>query len=356
MLLRPLHSSLVFFAALLAATIASAGDSPELVREFIYDNAPFPECHASTIVETPTGLVAAWFGGTEEKDPDVGIWVSRHVDGKWTAPVEVVDGVQSAELRHPCWNPVLFQYPDGPLSLFYKVGPSPDTWWGMLTNSTDGGVTWSTPEKLPPMILGPVKNKPILLDDGSLLCGSSSEHDGWRIHFEIAPFKNMGWQKIGPIEDASRFNAIQPTILIHRSGDSVKLQALCRCREGNIVDTWSSDGGKTWSKLERTKLPNPNSGIDAVTLTDGRHALIYNHVPRGRSPLNLAISDDGMSWQAAHVFETEPGEYSYPAVIQTRDGLLHFTYTWKRKKVRHVVLDPKSLTNLKSIVDGKWPE
>ena len=111
--------------------------------EFIFDRAPFPSSHASTIVETRDGFVAAWFGGTREKDPDVGIWVSRHDASGWTAPVEVANGVQPDGKRHPCWNPVLFQPTRGPLLLFYKVGPSPSEWWGMLATSTDGGVSWS---------------------------------------------------------------------------------------------------------------------------------------------------------------------------------------------------------------------
>src|SRR3712207_4051161 len=105
---------------------------PGLVRqEFIYDKAPFPECHASTLAETADALVAAWFGGTEEGHKDVGIWVSRQEESGWSEPVEVARGVQADGTRHPCWNPVLFQYPDGPLLLFYKVGPNPQAWWGM---------------------------------------------------------------------------------------------------------------------------------------------------------------------------------------------------------------------------------
>ncbi|MDE0819054.1 MAG: exo-alpha-sialidase, partial [Pirellulaceae bacterium] len=105
--------------------------------KFIYplEGRQTPECHASTIVSTPTGLVAAWFGGKHEKNPDVGIWVSRFEDDQWTRPREVVNGVQSNQLRHPCWNPVLFQPAAGPLLLFYKVGPTPSTWWGMLVTS-----------------------------------------------------------------------------------------------------------------------------------------------------------------------------------------------------------------------------
>ncbi|MBA3483529.1 MAG: exo-alpha-sialidase, partial [Pirellulales bacterium] len=101
------------------------------VSEFIFESAPFPSCHASTIAESNGQLIAAWFGGTDERDPDVGIWSSRHVDGAWTAPVEVANGVESPTLRYPTWNPVLFQPKNGPLMLFYKVGPSPSQWWGM---------------------------------------------------------------------------------------------------------------------------------------------------------------------------------------------------------------------------------
>ena len=80
-----------------------------------------------------------------------------------------------------------------------------------------------------------------------------------------------------------------------------------------------------------TDLPNPNSGIDAVTLADGRQQLVYNHSDRDRSPLNFAVSSDGDKWQAAILLEDEPlAEFSYPAVIQTGDGLVHCTYTWKR--------------------------
>ena len=81
---------------------------PQVVKsEFIYETAPFPECHAATIAESQGGLVAAWFGGTKEKNPDVGIWVSRVVKGVWTAPVEVANGVESPSKRYPTWNPVL---------------------------------------------------------------------------------------------------------------------------------------------------------------------------------------------------------------------------------------------------------
>jgi predicted neuraminidase len=298
-------------------------------------------------------LIVAWFGGKHEKNPDVAIWTARQIAGKWTAPVQVADGVQNAQLRHPCWNPVLFQVPDGPLLLFYKVGPSPKTWWGMLLTSTDGGRTWDKPVRLPKDILGPIKNKPALLADGRLLCGSSTEHDGWRVHMEWTRDRGQTWERTTALNDGTDVGVIQPTILRHRDG---RLQVLCRSQGAwKILQAFSSDGGKSWGALAATDLPNPNAGIDAVTLADGRHVLVYNHTPSGRTPLNVAVSSDGQTWSAAAVLEKEPGEYSYPAVIQTADGLVHVTYTWKRQRVKHVVLDPSKLV-LRPMPNGVWPD
>ncbi len=177
--------------------LAVKGKHGYVSGEFIYplDDPPTPECHASTIAEIPGGMIAAWFGGQHEKNPDVGIWVSRYKNGSWTEPIEVADGVQSDTMRYPCWNPVLFQPESGPLMLFYKVGPDPRNWWGMLKTSEDGGKTWSKASKLGmgPLghLIGPVKNKPVQLEDGSILCPSSTEvsmkgrDDEWRVHFEL---------------------------------------------------------------------------------------------------------------------------------------------------------------------------
>lgn len=329
-------------------------------HEFIYDSAPFPECHAATIVETAQGtLLASWFGGTREKHPDVGIWVSRFENNAWSKPVEVANGVQDDKLRYPTWNPVLFQMKNGMLTLFFKVGPSPDDWWGEVVMSTDDGRTWQNRTKLPNKGIGPVKNKPIELATGTLLCPSSDETGGpWTVHIEAAAGKT--WTKIGPLNDGKKVRAIQPTFVIL---GGKKLGMLCRDghADGNVLQTWSDDLGETWTPLEASTLPNPNSGIDAVTLASGKHLLVYNHTirsgpsPKGREHLGVAISDDAKTWKAALTLEQSKGEYSYPAVIQSKDGLVHILYTWNRKKLRHVVVDPAKLT-LVEMKDGKWPE
>ncbi len=324
-----------------------------LSSEFVFSDARFKECHASTVCQTTRGLVASWFGGTKEGRDDVAIWTSFHDGLSWSRPIKVADGVQHDGLRYPCWNPVLYQPPgDAPLLLFFKVGPRPHSWWGEMMTSYDRGRTFTERRRLPEGIDGPVRCKPILLGDGkTLLCGSSTENEGWRVHFEkitLADGEISGtWKRIGPINEGEEFSAIQPTILKFPDG---RLQALCRTKESVIASTESTDGGNTWSRLVATNMPNPNSGIDVVTLTDGRQLMIYNHLGSGkngwgkRSVLNLAISNDGVNWKEVGVIEKEKtGEFSYPAIIQADDGLVHMTYTWNRKRIKHVVIDPTGL-------------
>ena len=353
-------SVLIISLLILGCTQPNDFKSGILVDEFIYTEAPYPSCHAATIAETPEGLVAAWFGGTHERHPDVGIWVSHLTDGKWIPSVEVANGVQNDTLRYPTWNPVLFQVPDGDLLLFYKVGPSPSSWWGMKITSEDNGHTWSEPHKLPEGYIGPVKNKPVLLEDGTLLCGSSREGNGWRVHFESSQDFGGTWETTDEVNDGKIYNAIQPAILIHKDGS---LQALCRTKNAVIGTSWSFDNGKTWNLMQPSGLPNNNSGLDAVTLKDGRHLVVYNHVKtpvnshKGyRTPLNVAISEDGKHWEAALILEdSEISQYSYPSVIQSSDGLVHVVYTWRRERIKHVAIDPDKLKT-SEIVDEKWFE
>jgi predicted neuraminidase len=357
-----MNLSSCLLASLLTATSLAA--DPAIVQsEFIYDTGPYPEIHATTLTQTPTGMVAAWFGGTKEKHPDVCIWVSRQVEGKWTTGIEAANGIQPEGKRWPTWNPVLFQPKTGPLMLFYKVGPTPETWWGELKLSLDGGQSWGPARRLADGFIGPVKNKPIQLPNGDILCGSSTETTDrpsrWRVHFERSRDLGQTWEKTAAVNDGHTIQAIQPSIL---SLGGNKLLALGRSRQNQVFEVRSNDAGLTWGQMQLTTLPNNNSGTDAVTLADGRHVIIYNHIVGTpgkwggkRTPLNLAISTDGSNWQAAAVLESDPGEYSYPAIIQTSDGLIHLSYTWKRQKVKYVVLDPTRIV-LRPMNKGQWPQ
>lgn len=341
---------ILFLVFILVNTLGQTRNSlceMKIIRsELVFDQPPFKACHASTIMESKRGkFLISCFGGTQESAPDVGIWLASSKGRKWTAPREIVSSNWGSE-KFACWNPVLFKSTDGTIRLFYKQGKSPREWWGMLINSSDKGKTWSSPVKLPDGFLGPIRNKAVQLSNGNVLCPSSTESmdDIWSVHMEIADATFSKWEKSYP-ESTEGFGVIQPTVLFHPGG---KLQILCRSRQNKIVQSWSTDNGEHWSKLEAINLPNPNSGIDAVTLSSGLHVLVYNpllsgkHWSNGRNVLKVAVSNDGVNWQDVYTLEEQQeGEFSYPAIIESSDALLHITYTYNRINIKHVVLKPE---------------
>ena len=332
----------MFLTALL--NIGFAQKATLIHSENIIQSPPFKECHASTIVELSKGkMMASWFGGTQESNPDVTIWISTLENGHWSTPLSIADGIINDTLRYPCWNPVLFKTKKGKLFLFYKIGKNPRTWWGMMKHSNDNGKTWSKPEKLPENMLGAIKNKPIQLKNGDMLHPSSTEsvdEKTWHIHLEKCDKNGQNWVKI-PIENDT-FGVIQPTILRYSKD---KLQLLSRSRQNKVVQNWSFDNGKTWQSPTMTNLANPNSGIDGVTLKNGWQVLVYNPLPKGkewsngRNKLVVAVSKDGSNWTDIYTLEDEKtGEFSYPAIIQSADGWVHITYTMNRKNIKYVIL------------------
>lgn len=339
--MKNIVSILVF--SLLLPKCYSQDSWKTLYEELIVTDPAFKACHASTIVETASGdLIAAFFAGSQEGAPDVSIWLAVKKKDDWEKPYQVADGVINDSLRYPCWNPVLFTAGDSILFLFYKVGPNPREWWGMVRTSLDNGSTWSKPERLPEGILGPIKNKPIQLADGTLLSPSSVETEKhWSVHIEKSTDTCKTWSRIA-VDTSSAYNVIQPTILHYKDKG---LQLLCRSDQDRIVSSWSQDEGNTWTPFSKLTLPNPNSGIDAVTLKNGLQMLVYNPTGRGkewynnRGKLNVAISKDGVRWKDVAVLENkDSAEFSYPAIIQTKDGRVHITYTYNRENIKHVVL------------------
>jgi predicted neuraminidase len=329
----------------------------EPVKEFIYERAPFAQAHASTVVELRNGdLMSAWFGGSREGASDVAIWGSIRGSGGWSRPVEL-----AREENIATYNPVLFHTKDGKLWLYYKFGSHPTSWTAARRWSTDEGKTWSAVEHLPAGLYGPIRAKPLVLPDGTVVSGTSVEsYRSWACWVERSTDNGETFAKFGPIsiprtfskpaqESVSRNEAaafsdrdktegiIQPSVVL-LGNHHLRMYTRSTAQIGKICVADSRDDGIHWSQARPIDLPNPNSGLDALRLRDGRILLVYNHTNVGRTPLNMAVSSDGEHFKMFEVLEHEPGEYSYPALIQGTEGTLHITYTWNRKKIRYVGL------------------
>ncbi len=323
--------------------------------EFIFTTAPFESCHASTIVELRNGdLLAAWFGGSAESRPDVAIWGARLAGDRWSAPFEL-----AREPNIATYNPVLFFTRDERLWLYYKFGPGPTGWSAARRWSRDDGRSWSIVEHLAAGLYGPIRAKPLVMPDGTIVSGSSVEsYQSWACWIERSIDGGKTWTRFGPITvpgDAGSSGKggdtqpavaagrglpegiIQPSV-ISLGGKRLRFYARSTARIGRICVADSTDGGATWTQAKPIDLPNPNSGIDAVALRDGRVVLVYNHSTKERTPLNIAVSKDGEHFQMFYTLEDQPGEYSYPAIIQAKNGDLHITYTWNRQRIRHVLV------------------
>jgi predicted neuraminidase len=344
-LIKTLYFLIALFSLFSIADTSAQISLVKISEAMVYDSPPFKECHASSIVEvTPNQFLIAAFGGSKEGKDDVSIWLSHSDKNEWKAPQLIDRGVSLHQELFPCWNPVLFQSQAGTLSLFYKVGPSPREWWGMVKTSDDRGNTWSEGKRLAQDILGPIKNKPVQLRDGTILSPSStetrtSEGLSWKVHIEKSTNDGRSWTKI-PIDPTTEFDVIQPSILL--LGEK-RLQILCRSRNNSLMQAFSEDNGNSWGPVTRTDLPNPNAGTDAITLSNGYHLLVYNPTQNGkngRSKLSVALSQTGKDWEEVLFLENEKkGEFSYPAVIESADGKVHISYTYNRRNIKHVVLE-----------------
>ncbi|MGA2890747.1 MAG: sialidase family protein [Terracidiphilus sp.] len=324
--------------------------------------------HASTVVELKGGdVVAAWFGGSKEGAPDVAIYGARLHQGTWSAPVELARAENVA-----CWNPVLFHTHDRRLWLYYKYGSKSSTWKGARKWSRDEGRTWSAEERLPDGILGPIKDKPLVMKNGVIVSGSSAENGTWAAWIERSADNGKSWTSFGPLtvaesddvpdEGAKAASAeveepvsdavegahtklyppakttvgiIQPAV-VWLGGHHLRFYARGHTRSARIVAADSTDDGKTWGQVRFIDLPNPNSGIDAVNLKDGRVVLIFNNSYNRRTPLNLAVSEDGEHFKTFMTLENGPGQYSYPAIVQAANGDLLITYSWRRQTIKFV--------------------
>lgn len=316
-------------------------------------SALFAACHGSHLALLPDGgVLAVWFGGSREGEDDTAIWGATLSEGRWSAVRKLAgDGTE------PHWNPVLMVKENGELILFYKVGRSISEWRTMVMRSSDNGQTWSKATELVPGDRGgrgPVRNKVIVLSDGTWLAPGSLEDGIWTAFVDRSTDEGRSWMKSREIkiDGSDRFQiqkvesdiqvseqsfygrgVIQPTLWESAPG---RVHMLLRSSEGFIYRSDSEDGGCTWTKAYPTSLPNNNSGIDVTRMADGTLILCYNPVYKNwgpRTPLALTVSrDNGDTWSKPHLLEDGEGEFSYPAIISQGNDVF-LTYTWKRESI-----------------------
>lgn len=355
-MIKFVSNSFLFFTCLIILFISfqsialKAQPMPYIEKQsetFILPQTNSTMCHASTLVELSNGdLMAAWFQGSYEGARDVSVWGALYHENQWSTPQRLAIGfhrnasIQDFSDSLACWNPVLFKTPDNIVHLYYKVGKSPREWWGEYIFSKDNGKTWSSPTLLSHQ-LGPVKNKPIITSSGSWLFPTSTETlEDWNVFIERSKDNGNTWNTT-PVDTSNPAKVIQPSLLEYPDGS---IHAFCRSNQNYIMESVSTDDGKTWSPLTKTNILNPNSGIDAICRKNGIIYLVYNPMEsgkdwvNGRNQLVIAISFDGKEWFDVYRLENEKeGEFSYPAIIETSDNLIHITYTYNRKNIKHII-------------------
>ncbi|MBQ8300510.1 MAG: exo-alpha-sialidase [Clostridia bacterium] len=329
----------------------------EFSKEEIFgEEREFDSPHAPTVLEADNGdIITAWFGGRFEKDPDTAIWTAKKVNGVWQKPIKTVDVRNIA-----AWNPVLFKLNDGTVVLYFKIGETINTWHTEYVISVDNGETWGERTELVKGDIGgrgPVKNKPIYLSDNkTIIAPASIEGECWDAFVDISYDNGKTWEmsktvpvrRINPNERSVRDRAynkhfcfgkgiIQPTLWEDNDG---KVHMLLRSTSSRIFRSTSEDKGKTWSIAYDTGLPNNNSGIDVVKLSDGTLVLAYNpreNIPGmtkgSRTPLILSYSEDnGENWQKLATLEDSDGAYAYPSII-CNDKEIMVVYSANREKI-----------------------
>jgi predicted neuraminidase len=328
--------------------------TPYFEEDFVNEARPGKICHVSSVCPAGKGKVACtWYSGSRESAPDVAIYLAifDEATSRWSAPRVIVDrDTCSKELGRyvrKVGNSLIYRDAKGRLWLFYSsviVGG----WSGSSLNykvSPDNGQTWSGSRKL---ILSPffnltenIKNKGVNIEDDSFVI--PAYHEFARKYSETVRFETDGgsvkyeMRKIPNSDDA-----IQPSLLRDGSGDLVAFfRNMSPGSRNHILTARSSDMGRTWSALEATALPNPNSGLDMIRLSDGGYLGVINDSYHGRGNLTLVLSrDNGKTWRRIKALEDKPGkEYSYPSINRSASGLYHITYTYERKRIKHVVFN-----------------
>jgi predicted neuraminidase len=289
-------------------------------------------------------LLCLWYGGSYESSEDQVLFLARRRKGGrvWQPPEVVVESH-----GQPPGNAVIFNDGGGRIWIVWGRMESErpirrGSGWGrcrlLYRTSEDDGHSWSADQVLHDELGWLPRNLPITLSSGELLLPLSGRVDGSYGSFFLKTLdRGQTWSRSGVVRGGS-----QPTMIERSDGALLMLMR----RSPRIPQSSSHDGGATWTVARSTGLRNPGAGIAMRKLRNGHVLLVFNDTEgEPRSPLSVARStDDGSSWAKPIQLESNPGEYSYPCILQGSDGRIHITYTCRRWAIKHVEMNEAWLT------------
>jgi predicted neuraminidase len=322
----------------------------EYSSELIFDKIPgFPVHHCSSITEAPNGdLLVTWYSGSYESADDQALFISRRKKGSgtWSKPELLLKSPGNPPGNAIVWTDelkrvwLLWGRMDGTQPMMRGTG------WSQCRlfyrTSSDNGVTWTKDQPFFHDTLGWLpRNLTLKLHDGTLVVPISDELNGHGVDlsFFLATKDNGAtWTQSGIMRGGE-----QPTFIERSDGT---LLAYLRVRP-NIKSAESHDGGKTWSEPTPTQWKNPDAGISMWKLKNGHVILVFNNQDNSRSPLHIGLStDEARTWGKPLQLESNPGEYSYPSVMQSSDGTIHIIYTFRRYSIKHIEMNEDWLTRI----------
>ena len=327
---------------------------PSLRMDWLPDTGA-PSVHAASLIALKDGGVRAfWFAGSREGAPDVVIntAVFDQQASRWSAPTVVMDrvGAEKGLSRYiaKLGNPVPARMADGRMQLFF-VTVSIGGWAGSSISSVisdDEGLTWGRPQRLissPLINLSTlVKSPAISFADGRL--GLPAYHE-WIGRFgEFLRIDTS--QVIDKRRMSSGRSAIQPVVFSDGPQDASAFfrQTRSSSQPKQIPVSETKDAGQSWVLTKDLEIPNPNSALAALTLSNGTRLMVLNNIEAGRYRLVMVMRESNSDqWQVIQVLEDDESlandqrrEFSYPYLISANGEDAHLAYTWDRKKIRHV--------------------
>jgi len=321
-----------------------------ITSDFVSAPGQFAANHGASIVELIEGnLFVCWYAGSEEKAADVQIYCSRRYGptNAWTAPQAVVKSGETASngwlANKTLGNAALYRGNGSSLWLFYTATTLVSGWSGSHVAykiSMDSGTTWSTQGNRITNFWGNlIRNKPIAWGDSQILLPLYHELLGQYGFICAATIQN---KSIAP-EQCERIPGrghLQPALV--RLPDGSLAAYLRNAKSGQLLVSIAPLGSLVWSSPTPTNLANPNSAVDVIGISEGRILIIYNSSRSGRNVLSVAISQDGYHFSWIRDLENAPGAggFSYPSILQDRQGLWHVVYTYQRRAaIKHVAFD-----------------